>query len=65
MKGWFLDFEGVLGDNNVFVMRIGVYVVIEFGVIGYVFYLFCWDVLLLVVFRVLILGKVKDYVVFS
>lgn len=44
-KGRLLNLEGTTADNNAFVMRIGAYLAVEFGVSGNAFYLFRWDTL--------------------
>lgn len=42
-KGRLLDLEGTTADNNAFVMRVGRYLLVEFGAKGNAMYVFEWD----------------------
>jgi hypothetical protein len=42
-KGNILNLDNTTADNNAFIMRIGKYLVVEFGAKGNAFYLFEWD----------------------
>ncbi len=59
-KGRLLDLEGTTADNNAFVMRIGAYLAVEFGVSGHAFFLFRWDALRPSVLKALTSGKARE-----
>jgi len=42
-KGNLLNLDNTTADNNAFIMRVGKYLVVEFGAKGNAFYLFEWD----------------------
>lgn len=42
-KGRLLDLDGTTADNNAFVMRVGRYLLVEFGAKGNAMYVFEWD----------------------
>lgn len=42
-KGRLINLEQTTADNNAFVMRMGEYLAVEFGVNGHAFFLFRWD----------------------
>ena len=44
-KGRLLDLDGTTADNNAFVMRVGRYLLVEFGARGNAMYVFEWDAL--------------------
>ena len=44
-KGRLLDLDGTTADNNAFVMRVGRYLLVEFGAKGNAMYVFEWDAL--------------------
>jgi hypothetical protein len=44
-KGRLLDLDGTTADNNAFVMRVGRYLLVEFGAKGNAMYAFEWDAL--------------------
>lgn len=44
-KGRLLDLDGTTADNNAFVMRVGRYLLVEFGAKGNAMYVFEWDLL--------------------
>jgi hypothetical protein len=44
-KGRLLDLDGTTSDNNAFVMRVGRYLLVEFGAKGNAMYVFEWDAL--------------------
>lgn len=56
-RGRLLDLEQTTADNNAFVMRIGEYLAVEFGVKGNAFYLFRWDSIPPVLSAKLLSGK--------
>ena len=58
-KGRLLDLDGTSADNNAFVMRIGQYLLVEFGAKGNALYVFEWDALGQPLLDTLTSGKAK------
>lgn len=59
-KGRLLDLDGTTADNNAFVMRVGRYLLVEFGAKGNAMYVFEWDALSGPVFDILNSGRAKS-----
>jgi hypothetical protein len=60
--GRLLDLEGTTSDNNAFVMRIGEFLAVEFGVTGNAFYLLRWEDLPRELIKVLTSGRIREFV---
>ncbi|MCS6325515.1 MAG: hypothetical protein H8K06_00210 [Nitrospira sp.] len=61
-RGRLLGLDQTTSDNNAFVMRIGEYLAVEFGVTNHAFFLFRWDRLPPVLTQVLTSGKERAFV---
>jgi len=61
-KGRLLDLDGTTADNNAFVMRVGRYLLVEFGSKGNAMYVFEWDALGQPLLDTLISGRVRGSV---
>jgi len=58
-KGRLLDLDGTTADNNAFVMRVGQYLLVEFGAKGNAMYAFEWDRLSHLVLAILNSGRAR------
>lgn len=61
-KGRLLDLDGTTADNNAFVMRVGPYLLVEFGAKGNAMYAFRWDSLGQPLLDTLISGRARSSV---
>ena len=62
-KGRLLDLDGTTADNNAFVMRVGRYLLVEFGAKGNAMYVFEWDSLGKPLLETLTSGRARASVV--
>ena len=58
-KGRLLDLDGTTTDNNAFVMRIGRYLMVEFGAKGNAMYVFEWDAIGQPLLNTLLSGRAR------